>query len=97
MDQPQQHPAKRKRDELDLYMNPDNFLPNWTEEYYFIMQNKRPLCLLCMKLLSDKSVKKFNIKRHYEQDHVKLKDKRCELSGQMRTDKINKLRMQLTV
>ena len=76
---------KRKRpqgvDEL-------KFKEIWTEQYYFVADGKVPVCLLCGDRLSPGSMKQCNISRHYETRHVKNKHSACNLTGQIRKDRI---------
>lgn len=62
------------------------FQEKWTEEFFFILKNGKPICLLCNESIS--VMKEFNIKRHYSTKHATLHS----LTGQLlRTDKIQKL------
>ena len=67
----------------------------WTEKYYFIEHKGKPLCLLCNKNLSLKSMKASNISRHYETEHDN--SSACGLSGELRKNKINQLKNNLHV
>ena len=51
-----------------------------------------PVCLICGEPFSASSMRKPNLKRHYETVHVKTKHNACGLDGQMRKDKIAKLK-----
>ena len=53
------------------------FQEKWTEEFFLILHNSKPICLLC----------KFNIKRHYLTKHSTLHS----LTEQIRKYKIEKL------
>ncbi|CAL4106708.1 unnamed protein product, partial [Meganyctiphanes norvegica] len=83
-------PKKRKR-EADTR----NFQEYWTEDYYFIEHKGRPHCLICDFVLDPSCKKKSHLKRHYDTMHVSKNESACQLVGQMRTDKINKLRNKL--
>lgn len=61
------------------------FQEKWTEEFFFILHNGKPICLLCNESIS--VMKEFNRKRHYSTKHATLHS----LTGQLRTDKIQKL------
>ena len=44
------------------------FMPQWTEEYFFVLNaSNKPVCLLCQETLSCN--KKSNIKRHFDAKH----------------------------
>ena len=61
------------------------FQEKWTEEFFFILHNGKPICLMCNEPIS--VMKEFNIKRHYSTKHPTLHS----LKGQIRKDKIQKL------
>lgn len=61
------------------------FQEKWTEEFFFILHNGKPICLLCNESIS--VMTEFNIKRFYLTKHATLHS----LTGQLRTDKIQKL------
>ncbi|XP_056633912.1 general transcription factor II-I repeat domain-containing protein 2-like [Diorhabda sublineata] len=63
------------------------FQEKWTEEFFFILHNGKPICLLCNESISVMD-SEFNIKRHYSTKHATLHS----LTGQLRTDIIQKLR-----
>ncbi|XP_056642617.1 general transcription factor II-I repeat domain-containing protein 2-like [Diorhabda sublineata] len=63
-----------------------HFQEKWTEEFFFILHNGKPICLLCNESIS--VMKEFNIKRHYSTKHAT----QHSLTGQLRTDKIQKLK-----
>ena len=76
--------AKRKRCGV--------FKEEWTEEYYFVQHNGKPLCLICNKDLSERSFKVSNVSRHYLKEHVKNNHPACALTGQLRKNKILRLK-----
>ena len=79
--------AKRKRCGV--------FKEEWTEEYYFVQHNGKPLCLICNKDLSETSFKVSNVSRHYLKEHVKNNHPACALTGQLRKNKILRLKQNL--
>ena len=79
--------AKRKRCGV--------FKEEWTEEYYFVQHNGKPLCLICSKDLSETSFKVSNVSRHYLKEHVKNNHPACALTGQLRKNKILRLKQNL--
>ena len=81
-----QPPAKRKRTEDDIR----------PEEVYFVEHNVKPLCLICARSLAPTAFKRSNISRHYEKEHLN-KAPECALTGQLRKDKIVKLKRNLQV
>ena len=57
------NPKKRKLDEESREFN-----EIWTNDYFFILQSdNNALCLLCNETI--KTLKIFNVKRHYETRH----------------------------
>ncbi|XP_045538423.1 general transcription factor II-I repeat domain-containing protein 2A-like [Papilio machaon] len=60
----------------------------WTDLYFFINYNEKPLCLICQKTLAVS--KDFNLKRHYDTEH---KAKFACLVGDVRKQKINALKL----
>ena len=54
--------VKRKKVENGL------FNEQWTSDYCFILQGDKPLCLICKDTVG--SVKKNNIKRHFDAKHA---------------------------
>jgi hypothetical protein len=53
---------KRKRETNDAVFN-----EAWTEDYFLILVNNVPTCLICYKSLS--TIRKYNINRHYITHH----------------------------
>ena len=51
------------------------FLKKWEEDYLFVENNGKPLCLLCQKTVS--VAKEYNIKRHYDTTHKQEDIKKC--------------------
>ena len=94
-----QPPAKRKRTEDDNPTSCDNrvFKEEWTHEFFFVEHNGEPLCLICGKSLSSKCFKRGNLSRHYEKEHLKKKHPDSLLTGQLRKNKIDKLKRNLQV
>ena len=87
-------PAKRKRDDESV-CDSGLFKKDWIEEFYFVLYNGKPRCLICDWVGSDKCIKRYNIKRHYETAHLSKKDKLCYLDGQIRIDTIAKMKNRL--
>ncbi|XP_068118264.1 general transcription factor II-I repeat domain-containing protein 2-like [Hyperolius riggenbachi] len=63
------------------------FKEQWTYDYFFIQCKERAVCLLCQESVA--VFKDYNLRRHYETRH---KDKYDCLVGQVRKDKILKLK-----
>ncbi|XP_045504708.1 general transcription factor II-I repeat domain-containing protein 2A-like isoform X2 [Colias croceus] len=59
----------------------------WTDLYFFINCNGKPLCLICQKTIAIQ--KEYNVKRHYETEHIA---KFACLVGESRKNKINALK-----
>lgn len=62
----------------------------WTELYFFIEYNGKPLCLICQKSIS--VTKEYNLKRHYDTEH---KAQFESLEGEIRKRKISALKSSL--
>ena len=94
-----QPPAKRKRTEDDNQTPCDNrgFKEEWTHEFFFVEHNGKPLCLICGNSLSSKCFKRGNLSRHYEKEHLNKKQPDSLLTGQLRKNKIDKLKRNLQV
>ncbi|XP_069498920.1 general transcription factor II-I repeat domain-containing protein 2-like [Ambystoma mexicanum] len=67
------------------------FKEQWTYDYFFIQYKERAVCLICQNIVS--VFKEYNLRRHYETQH---KDKYDCLVGEVRKDKILKLKNTLT-
>ncbi|KAM9316753.1 general transcription factor II-I repeat domain-containing protein 2-like [Gastrophryne carolinensis] len=67
------------------------FKEQWTHDYFFIQYKERAVCLICQNIVS--VFKEYNLRRHYETQH---KDKYDCLVGEVRKDKILKLKNTLT-
>ncbi|CAH1173813.1 unnamed protein product [Phaedon cochleariae] len=63
------------------------FNDSWTDKYFFINYNGKPLCLICQKTITIQ--KEYNVKRHYDTEH---KTKFACLVGDGRKIKINSLK-----
>ena len=61
----------------------------WTELYFFVQHNNKPVCLICQETIA--VYKDYNLHRHYNTKHKKY----SELTGQIRKDKIVKLKANL--
>ncbi|CAH1634822.1 unnamed protein product [Spodoptera littoralis] len=59
----------------------------WTDLYFFVNCNGKPLCLICQKTIAMQ--KEYNLKRHYDTEH---KVKFACLVGESRKTKINALK-----
>lgn len=59
----------------------------WTDLYFFINYNGKPLCLICQKTIAIQ--KEYNVKRHYDTEH---KAKFACLVGDLRKNKISALK-----
>ncbi|XP_051784546.1 general transcription factor II-I repeat domain-containing protein 2-like [Erpetoichthys calabaricus] len=62
------------------------FQEKWTDNYFFIMQKEKPLCLICLETIS--VLKVYNLKRHYNTKHANYNSYKDKL----RTDKIQNLK-----
>ena len=63
------------------------FQAKWTDLYFFIDFNKKPICLICKESIS--VLKEYNIKRHYETKHA---SEYITFQVQFRKDKIIELK-----
>ena len=63
------------------------FNPQWTHDYFFVQCKEKAVCLICQETVA--VFKEYNLRRHYESRH---KDKYDSLQGQMRADKLSKLK-----
>ena len=63
------------------------FNEQWTHDYFFVQCKDKAICLICKEPVS--VFKEYNVKRHYGTHH---KDKYDSLQGQMRADKLAKLK-----
>ena len=61
----------------------------WKNDYLFV-QYKKAACFICQETVA--VFKEYNLRRHYESRH---KDKYDSLQGQMRADKLSKLKIGL--
>ena len=48
------------------------FQKEWEDLYFFIQVKDKAICLICHKFIS--SIKSYNLKRHYEQNHDKINE-----------------------
>ncbi|XP_069461240.1 general transcription factor II-I repeat domain-containing protein 2-like [Ambystoma mexicanum] len=67
------------------------FKEQWIYDYFSIQYKERAVCLICQNIVS--VFKEYNLRRHYETQH---KDKYDCLVGEVRKDKILKLKNTLT-
>ncbi|XP_069498946.1 general transcription factor II-I repeat domain-containing protein 2-like [Ambystoma mexicanum] len=67
------------------------FKEQWTYDYFSIQYKERAVCLICQNIVF--VFKEYNLRRHYETQH---KDKYDCLVGEVRKDKISKLKNTLT-
>lgn len=67
------------------------FKEQWTYDYFFMQYKDRAVCLICQNIVS--VFKEYNLRRHYQTQH---KDKYDCLVGEVRKDKILKLKNTLT-
>ncbi|XP_070256829.1 general transcription factor II-I repeat domain-containing protein 2-like [Myotis yumanensis] len=67
------------------------FKEQWTYDYFFMQYMERAVCLICQNIVS--VFKEYNLRRHYQTQH---KDKYDCLVGEVRKDKILKLKNTLT-
>lgn len=61
----------------------------WTDLYFFVNCNEKPLCLICQKTLAIQ--KEYNVKRHYDTEH---KAKFACLVGDARKKKLTHSNLQ---
>lgn len=76
--------AKRKIDSECRVFN-----LQWTNDYCFVQCKEKAVCVICQETVA--AFKEYNLRRHYES-----KDKYDSLQGQMRTDKLSKLKSGLS-
>lgn len=77
-----------KKRKLDLEHR--KFNAEWTDKYFFIESHYGAItCLVCLECVA--AAKEYNLRRHYNTKHPKLK----ELQGESRTKKIDSLKNQL--
>lgn len=60
-------------------------------DYFFVQCKEMAVCLICQEAVS--VFKEYNLRRHYETRH---RDKYASLQGQMRADKVSKLKSGLS-
>lgn len=68
------------------------FKEQWTYDYFFMQYKERAVCLICQNIVS--VFKEYNLRRHYQSKH---KDKYDCLVGEVRKNKILKLKNTLTI
>ncbi|XP_042306980.1 general transcription factor II-I repeat domain-containing protein 2A-like [Sceloporus undulatus] len=66
------------------------FNPQWTEDYFFIEHKEKAVCLICQGTVA--VFKEYNLHQHYQMHH---KDTYDGFVGQVRKDKISKLKTSL--
>lgn len=66
------------------------FQEKWTQEYLFVIYKEKPICLICNESVA--VLKEYNLKRHYNTKHLQKYE---SLTGQLRSDRIEKLRKNL--
>ena len=64
-----------------------NFNEKWTDLYFFVETDGKPVCLVCRESIS--AVQEYNLKRHYDTKHA---TNFATLQGQVRTNKLNLLK-----
>ena len=74
--------SKRKRVEHER-----PFQDSWTNDYLFIEQKGKQLCLVCRQTVA--LSKAYNVKKHYESFH---EEKYVTINGNMRGDLVKKLK-----
>ena len=79
--------SSRKRDYSEVSRS---FNEKWTDLYFFVESNGKPVCLICGEAMS--AINEYNLKRHYDTKHAAMY---ASLQGQTRTDKQNRLRKSL--
>lgn len=67
------------------------FKEQWTYDYFFTRYKEKAVCLICQNIVA--VFKEYNLRRHYQTQH---KDKYDCLVGEVRKDKILKLKHTLT-
>ncbi len=67
------------------------FNQKWTSDYFFVQWKEVAVCLICQETVS--VFKEYNLRRHYEIHH---REKYASLQGQMRADKVSKLKSVLS-
>jgi len=73
----------------------ENLIQNWEEEYFFILGKSdppKPLCLICNATIA--VPKKFNLERHFVQNHKNMNDK-YSLGSKLRSEFIEKKKSSL--
>lgn len=74
-----------------------SFLPEWTDQYLFILPNKTgalPVCLICQQTVA--IIKSSNVKRHFETKHKSF-DTNYPINSSLRKSKIERLRSNYSV
>ena len=66
------------------------FNAEWESKYFFVEYNEKLLCLICNEDI--KVMKEYNVKRHYNTRHEAAYQ---EIQGKLRTDKLEKLKINL--
>lgn len=60
------------------------FNPSWELDYLFLLNLKgAPECIVCSKVLSPRSITKFNIQRHYNQCHFAEYNQICQTNREL--------------
>ena len=67
-----------------------SFQEKWTNDNFSVLHKEKPICLICNESVA--VLKEYNIKRHFTTKHSQNFDR---FSGQIRTDKIEKLKKNL--
>ena len=67
------------------------FNEQWTSDYCFILQGDKPLCLICKDTVG--SVKKNNIKRHFDAKHAERFNRDYPVGSATRKTKLETLRV----
>ncbi|XP_042299832.1 general transcription factor II-I repeat domain-containing protein 2-like, partial [Sceloporus undulatus] len=89
--QPASQMSKKAADQRKIDAECRVFNPQWTEDYFFIEHKDKAVCLICHSTVA--VFKVYNLRRHYQAHH---KDTYDGFVGQVRKDKISRLKTPLT-
>ena len=78
--------AKRRKVDSECRI----FNEKWTEDYFFIHLENKPICLICSQLVA--VLKEHNIKQHYALKHA---DKYEQITGNLRKETLETLKRSL--
>ena len=71
------------------------FNDKWTEEYFFVFLEDRPICLICSQSVA--VIKEHNVKRHYMLKHADKYDQFTLNSRKEKFQSSNSLQAQQTI